>query len=88
MMLGAMYEATGQWSQAINVLQAAESKFGSSPLLSHRVGYAYEQQRQWNDALRQYQKAYKADSTYTPALAALGHLYLMDARKTRWRSRC
>jgi tetratricopeptide (TPR) repeat protein len=82
MTLAYMYEATGQWSQAANVLQAVETKFGGSPELSYRLGRAFENQRQWNDALRQYQKAYKADSTFTPALASLGHLYLLDRSKT------
>lgn len=82
MNLAAMYESTEQWAQAANVLQAAESKFGGSPLLSYRLGRAMENQQQWNDALRQYQKALKADSTFTPAMAALGHLYLLDKSKT------
>ena len=82
MNLAAMYEVTNQWSQAANVLLAAEQKVGGSPQLSFRVGRCYEHQQQWNDALRQYQKALQADSTYAPALAALGHLYLLDKSKT------
>jgi len=77
-----MYESTGQWGQAATVLKAAEAKFGGSPVLSYRLGRAYENLRQWNDALRSYQASYKADSTFTPALAALGHLFLLDSSKT------
>ena len=79
--LASMYEATNQWGQAANVLMAAEAKFGGSPVLSYRLGRAYEKQSQWNDALRSYQKSYKADSTFTPSLAALGHLFLLDSSK-------
>jgi tetratricopeptide (TPR) repeat protein len=82
MNLAAMYEATNQWGQAVNVLQAAEAQVGSSPMLSYRLGRAFENQEQWNDALRQYQKALKADSTFVSAMAALGHLYLLDRSKT------
>jgi tetratricopeptide (TPR) repeat protein len=82
MNLAAMYEATNQWSQASNVLEAAQEKVGSSPQLSFRLGRALEHQEQWNDALRQYQKALAADSTYVPALTALGTLYLLDKSKT------
>jgi tetratricopeptide (TPR) repeat protein len=82
MNLAAMYETTNQWSQAANVLEAAEQKVGSSPQLSFRLGRAREHQEQWNDALRQYQKALAADSTYVPALTALGSLYLLDKSKT------
>jgi tetratricopeptide (TPR) repeat protein len=82
MNLAAMFEATNQWGQAANVLQQAEQKVGSSPLLSYRLGRAYEKQNQPNDALRQYQKALAADSTFTPAQAGIGHLYLLDARRT------
>ena len=81
MNLAAMYEATDQWSQAANLLETAQEKVGSSPPLSFRLGRALEKQQQWNDALRQYQRALQVDSTFAPALAAVGHLYLMDRSK-------
>lgn len=81
MNLAAMYEAAEQWSQAANLLQTTEEQLGSSPMLSVRLGRALEKQRQWNDALREYQKALLADSTFAPALAALGNLYLLDKTK-------
>jgi tetratricopeptide (TPR) repeat protein len=83
MNLASFYEASNQWSQAATVLQASEAQVGSSPMLSYRVGRALEHQQQWNDALRQYQKALQADSTFAPALAAVGHLYLLDRSKTQ-----
>ena len=83
MNLASFYEASNQWSQAATVLQASEAQVGSSPMLSYRVGRALERQQQWNDALRQYQKALQADSTFAPALAAVGHLYLLDRSKTQ-----
>ena len=82
MNLAAMYEATNQWSQAAIVLQQAEQKSGSSSLLTFRMGRAAENQKNYNDALKLYQKALAADSTFTPALAAVGHLYLLDARRS------
>jgi len=83
MNLASFYEASEQWSQAATVLQASEAQVGSSPMLSFRVGRALEGQRQWNDALRQYQKALQADSTFAPAMAALGNLYLLDRSKSQ-----
>ncbi len=82
MSLAAMYESTGQWGQAANVLEDMASKIGKSPQLSYRLGRAYENLRRWNDAVREYQTTLQADSTYAPALAALGHLYLLDTSKT------
>ncbi len=82
MNLAAMYEATNQWSQAAIVLQQAEQKTGSSPLLTFRMGRAAEKQKNYNDALKLYQKVLASDSTFTPALAAVGHLYLLDTRRS------
>jgi len=82
MNLADMYEATEQWGQASSVLEQAELKVGESALLSYRKGHALEKQKQYNEALKQYQKALAADSTFTPALAAIGHLYLLDTRRT------
>ena len=76
-----MLESTGQWGQATIALQQAEAKVGSSPLLTFRMGRAAENQRQFNDALRLYQKAAAADSAFMPAQAAIGHLYLLDPRR-------
>jgi len=83
MNLASFYEASNQWSQAATVLQASEAQVGSSAMLSYRVGRALEHQQQWNDALRQYQKAIQTDSTFAPALAAVGHLYLLDRSKAQ-----
>jgi tetratricopeptide (TPR) repeat protein len=82
MSLAAMYESTGQWGQAASVLEDMAAKIGKSPQLSYRLGRAYENLRRWNDALREYQATLQADSTYAPALAALGHIYLLDTSKT------
>lgn len=82
MNLAEMYEATGSWGQAATVLEDMAAKLGSSPQLSYRLGVAYENLRRWNDALRQYQATLKADSTYAPAMAAIGHLLLLDTSKT------
>jgi tetratricopeptide (TPR) repeat protein len=82
MNLADMYEATEQWGQASSVLEQAELKVGESALLSYRKGHALEKQKQYNEALKQYQKALAADSTFTPAIAAIGHLYLLDTRRT------
>lgn len=81
MNLAAMYEAAEQWSQAANLLQTTEEQLGSSPMLSVRRGRALEKQRQWNDAMREYQKALQADSTFAPALYELGKLFLLDKSK-------
>jgi len=81
MNLCSMLESTGQWGQAMIALQQAEAKVGPSPLLTFRMGRAAENQRQFNDALKLYQKALAADSTFTPAQAAIGHLYLLDPRR-------
>ena len=82
MNLADMYESTEQWGQASSVLEQAEQKVGTSALLSYRMGHALEKQRLYNDALKKYQKALAADSTFTPALAGIGHLYLLDTRRT------
>jgi superkiller protein 3 len=82
MNLAAMYESTGQWGQAANVLEDMAEKVGSSPMLSYRLGRAYENLHRWNDALRQYQTTIQADSTFAPALAAMGHILLLDTSKT------
>nr|NIS42727.1 hypothetical protein [Desulfuromonadales bacterium] len=50
--------------------------------LSYRSAVAYENLRRWNEALRQYQATLTADSTYAPAMAAIGHLLLLDTSKT------
>lgn len=82
MALAAMYESTEQWGQAAKVLEDMQAKIGRSPQLSYRLGYAYEHLRRWNDAAKEYQATLQADSTFVPALGALGHLYLLDTSKT------
>ncbi len=82
MALAAMYESTEQWGQAAKVLEDMQAKIGRSPQLSYRLGHAYENMRRWNEAAKEYQATLQADSTYAPALAALGHLYLLDTSKT------
>ena len=82
MALAAMYESTEQWGQAAKVLEDMQAKIGRSPQLSYRLGSAYENMRRWNDAAKEYQATLQADSTFVPALGALGHLYLLDTSKT------
>ena len=82
MALAAMYESTQQWGQAANVLEDMATKIGRSPQLSYRLGRAYENMNRLNEAAIEYQTTLQADSTYAPALAALGHLLLLDTRRT------
>lgn len=82
MNLAKLYETTNSWGQAATMLETMSQKLGDSPQLSYRLGVAYENLRRWNEALRQYQATLQADSTYAPAMAAIGHLLLLDTSKT------
>ena len=77
-----MYEVTNQWGQASTLLAGMVEQVGPSPQLLFRLGRAYENQRRYNEAFDQYQKAVAADSAYAPGRASLGHLLLMDTRRT------
>lgn len=77
-----MYEATGQWGQAATLLSGMVNDGGTSPQLHFRLGRAYENQRRWNEAFEQYQASVAADSNYAPARGALGHLLMLDTRRT------
>ena len=82
MALAAMYESTQQWGQAAKVLEDMAAKIGKSPQLSYRLGRAYENMNRLNEAAKEYQSTLQADSTYAPALASLGHLFLLDTKRT------
>jgi tetratricopeptide (TPR) repeat protein len=77
-----MYEATNQWGQASTLLAGMVEQVGPSPQLLFRLGRAYENQRRYNEAFEQYQKAVAADSSFAPGRASLGHLLMMDTRRT------
>jgi len=82
MALAAMYESTQQWGQAAKVLEDMGAKIGKTPQLSYRLGRAYENMNRLNEAAKEYQSTLQADSTYAPALASLGHLFLLDTKRT------
>jgi tetratricopeptide (TPR) repeat protein len=76
------YEETEQWGNAVNLFRALGPAAENSAKLSYRMGRAMEHQQRYQEAFQQYQKAVVLDSTYAPALGAMGHLLLLDSRRT------
>jgi superkiller protein 3 len=76
------YEQTEQWGNAVNLFRALGPAADRSAKLAYRMGRAMEHQQRYQEAFQQYQKAVTIDSTYAPALGAMGHLLLLDSRRT------
>jgi len=76
------YEETEQWGNAVNLFRALGPAVENSAKLTYRLGRAMEKQSRYQEAFQEYQKAVALDSTYAPALGAMGHLLLLDSRRT------
>jgi tetratricopeptide (TPR) repeat protein len=77
-----IYTKRGARSLAIEAYERALGTPGllvSAPI-HERLGALYEEEKRYNDALRQYQDAVKTDSTYAPAIKKMAALYALANR--------
>lgn len=74
-----IYTARGARTLAIDAYEEAIAKMPDTPPPSVHQALAklYEEERQFNDALRHYLSAIETDSTYAPAFKSAGRLYAL-----------
>lgn len=77
-----IYTARGAVTLAIQAYEQALNAPGMTVTAParHNLGQLYEREKQYNDALAQYQEAMKADSTYAPVYKSMGKLLYLAKR--------